>query len=109
LPLLERIRIELFIPDLPDNIYKNILEELGDELSYSFGGCSVVVASGKYRSEFGEIIPDRINILFTDTPFLWDKDRLIIEQYAERLKHVVATALSQEEAILITVNRIYHV
>jgi hypothetical protein len=108
LPLLERIRIEIYIPDLPDIVYKNILEELGDELSYSFGGCSVVAASGKYRSDFGSIIPDRVNILFTDTPFHWDRDRLIVELYAERLKEIVTTALSKEEAILITVSPIYH-
>jgi hypothetical protein len=33
LPLSEKIRVEIFVPDLPDPIYGRILEEFGDELS----------------------------------------------------------------------------
>ena len=69
MPLSEKVRIELFIPDLPDPIYFNLLERLGDELSYAFRGCTVVPASGKYRSESELIMSDKINILFTDTAF----------------------------------------
>jgi hypothetical protein len=54
-------------------------------------------------------LPDKINILFTDTPFNWDKDRLIIEQYTTGLRQVVQQVLSSEEAILIAVYRIYHI
>lgn len=50
MPLLEKVRIELFIPDLPDPIYGRLVEELGDELSYAFGGCTVTPTQGKYRS-----------------------------------------------------------
>ncbi|HSO74255.1 MAG TPA: hypothetical protein VLU47_05410, partial [Blastocatellia bacterium] len=46
LPLSEKVRIELFIPDLPDPLYFNLLERLGDEWSYAFRGCTVVPASG---------------------------------------------------------------
>jgi hypothetical protein len=62
LPLSEKVRIELFIPDLPDPIYSSILDRLGDELSYAFGGCTVVPALGKYRSQSGLILQDKINI-----------------------------------------------
>jgi len=62
LPLLEKVRIELFIPDLPDPIYGRLVEELGDELSYAFGGCTVTPTQGKYRSTAGFILPDKINI-----------------------------------------------
>jgi hypothetical protein len=109
LPLLEKVRIELFIPDLPDPIYGRLLEELGDELSYAFGGCTVAHTQGKYHSTSGSILPDKINILFTDTPFYWDKDRLLIEQYAGSLRQVVQQVLSSEEAILIAVYPVYHV
>ena len=93
MPLLEKVRIELFIPDLPALIYGR-LEELGDELSYAFGGCTVTSTQGKYRSTAGSILPDKINILFTDTPFYWDKDRLLIEQYTRGLRQVVQQVLS---------------
>ena len=38
MPLSEKVRIEIFIPDLPDPIYGNILEQLGNELTYAYGG-----------------------------------------------------------------------
>lgn len=68
MPLLEKVRIEVFIPDLPDPIYNRLLEELGDELTYAFGGCTVIQTAGKYRSASGLILPDNVNVLFTDTP-----------------------------------------
>ena len=109
MPLLEKIRIELFIPDLPDPIYSRLLKELGDELSYAFGGCTVTPTQGKYRSTAGFILPDKINILFTDTPFSWDKDRLLLEQYTAALRQVVQRVLRNEEAILIAVYPVYHI
>jgi hypothetical protein len=109
LPLSEKIRIEIFIPDLPDPVYGRLLEELGDKLSYSFGGRTVTPVLGKYRSATGRILPDKINILFTDAPFQWKKDRKTVEWYAEELRDVVRRALAQEEAVLIAVHPIYHV
>ena len=109
MPLLEKVRIELFIPDLPAPIYSRLLEELGDELSYAFGGCTVIPTQGKYRSTAGSILPDKINILFTDTPFLWEKDRLLLEQYTTALQQVVQQVLSKEEAIMIAVYPVYHI
>ena len=85
------------------------MDELGDELSYAFGGCTVTSTQGKYRSTAGFIVPDKINILFTDTPFYWDKDRLLIEQYISGLRQVVQQALSNEETILIAVHPVYHI
>ncbi len=109
MPLSEKVRIELFIPDLPDPIYGRLLEALGDELSYAFGGATVTSSQGKYRSATGSILPDKISILFTDTPFYWEKDRLLIERYAGNLRQVVARALNGEEAILIAVYSVYHI
>lgn len=85
------------------------MEELGDELSYTFGGCTVTSTQGKYRSTAGSILPDKINILFTDTPFLWEKDRLLLEQYTTALQQVVQQVLRNEETILISVYPVYHI
>jgi hypothetical protein len=90
LPLSEKVRIEIFIPDLPDPVYSSILEELGNELTYAYGGCTVLATNGKYRSLDGLILPDQIPILFSDTPFLCD--RLIVELYTERIRTVVKRA-----------------
>ena len=109
MPLSEKVRIEIFIPDLPDPTYSRILEEFGDELSYAFGGCTITPSSGKYHSASGLILPDKISILFTDTPFEWEKDRAVLTQYAEGLRDVIQRALEGEEAILISVHPVYHV
>jgi hypothetical protein len=108
LPLSEKVRIELFIPDLPDPIYSNVLDRLGDELSYAFGGCTVVPALGKYRSQSGLILPDKINILFTDTAFDWRKDQEVIGRYADELQDAVRRALENEEAILVAAYEVTH-
>ena len=47
--------------------------------------------------------------LFTDTPFDWNRDRLLIEQYAEGIQYVVQKTLSGEEAILVAVYPVYHI
>ena len=108
MPLSEKIRIEIFIPDLPDPIYDRILDEFGDELSYAFGGCTIASTSGKYRADSGVILPDRINILFTDAPFEWEKDRDLVERYAEGLRDIIEQTLKEEEAIPISVYPVYH-
>jgi hypothetical protein len=108
LPLSEKVRVEVFIPDLPDPVYKRILERLGDELTYAFGGCTVQPAFGKYRSASGSIVPDRINVLFTDAPLRLREDRRHIERYARGLQDAVAQALGEEEAILVAVHRVLH-
>ncbi len=108
MPLSERVRVELFIPDLPDPVYDLLLEELGDELSYAFGGCTVAPAFGKYRSSSGAILPDKVNVLFTDAPFHWKEDRRVIERYVREIQDAMEQALEQEESVLIAVHRVFH-
>lgn len=103
MPLSEKVRIEIFIPDLPDPIYNSLLEELADELSYAFGGCTVSHTSGKYRSDSGVILPDNVNLLFTDTPFDWGKDRKVeemIDRVASQKLEVEATSNVPDESRL---------
>lgn len=108
MPLSEKVRIEIFIPDLPEHSYGSILDQLGNELTYAFGGCTILEASGKYLSSENQILSNRVNLLFSDTAFSWARDRLTIELYAERLRLVVQRALSQEESILVAIHPVYH-
>ena len=108
MPLSEKVRIEIFIPDLPDPAYVSILEELGNELTYAFGGCTLIATSGKYRSSDRLIFPDKVQLPFSDTPFFWTPDRLLVELYAERIRSVVKRALSREESILVVAYPVYH-
>jgi hypothetical protein len=108
LPLSEKVRIEIFIPDLPDPANGSIIEQFGNELTYAFGGCTIVEAAGKYLSYENQIVGDRVKVLFSDTTFLWTRDRLALELYADRLRLVVHRAISQEESILVAVHPVYH-
>ena len=108
MPLLGKVRIEIFIPDLPDPFYGSILEELGNELAFAYGGCSIVSTNGKFRSYDGVILPDKVNLLFSDTPFLWERDRLVVEYHAERIRRAVKKALVKEESVLVAAYPVYH-
>jgi hypothetical protein len=66
LPLSEKVRIEIFIPDPPDVSYRVLRQEIASELSYAFGGCTEISAQGKYCSPPGRMISDNIRILFSD-------------------------------------------
>jgi hypothetical protein len=108
LPLSEKIRIEIFIPDPSDKAYRNLLDELAAELSYAFGGCTEVPASGKYRSLDGSIFSDQLNILFSDAPILWERDLLVLGKYVDSVKRAAHLALAREEAILVSVYPVCH-
>ena len=67
MPLLERVRVEVYVPDLPAASYRNLLLSLEDEFTYAFGGCTIVRGlDGNYLSQAGVKTPDRINLLYTD-------------------------------------------
>jgi hypothetical protein len=108
LPLSEKVRIEIFIPNSFDVAYRDLLEELATELSYAFGGCTQIAALGKYRSFDGLIFPDQINILFCDIPLLWKRDRLTLGQYIDWVKHAAERTLEREEVVLISVYPVCH-
>ena len=42
MPLSEKARIEVYLPDLPRRAYQDLLASLEREFSYSFGGCTTV-------------------------------------------------------------------
>ena len=108
MPLSEKVRIEIFIPDSLDIAYRDLLEELGTELSYAFGGCTQIAALGKYRSLDGLIFPDQINILFSDIPLLLERDQLTLAQYVAWVKQAAERALEREEVVLISAYPVCH-
>jgi hypothetical protein len=108
LSLSEKVRIEIFIPDSLDNVHRNLIEELATEFSYAFGGCTDVSAAGNYHSSDGLIISDKIHILFSDAPLQWERDRLALEHYVDRVKSAAERALELEEVVLISVFSVCH-
>ena len=108
MPLSEKVRIEIFIPDLPDPAYRHLLEELAGELTYAFGGCTLLSATGKYRSSEALILSDKICILFSDAQLWWERDRVALKRYVDWLKRAAQRALEREEAVLVSVYSVCH-
>lgn len=108
MPLLERTRVEVYLPDLPSPEYQNLLRSFEEEFTYAFGGASIVRGlEGSYLSESGERIPDRINLLYSDAPLALSTDFANLAAYVRKLRRAAMEALS-EEAVLISVEQVYH-
>jgi hypothetical protein len=108
LPLLERVRIEVYIPDLPSSEYQNLLRSLAEEFTYAFGGSSVLRGlEGSYLSVTGVRIPDRINLIYSDVPLALSTDYTSVAAYAGELKRAAMEVLP-EEAVLVSVEQVYH-
>ena len=108
MPLSEKARIEVYLPDLPRAAYQDLLSELAQEFTYTFGGCTIVRRlDGSYLSQAGSQIQDHINLIYTDTPYSFAENFKIISTYADELKAATFVAL-EEEAVLIVVGTVYH-
>jgi hypothetical protein len=108
LPLLERARVEVYVPDLPAPQYNNLLLSFEEEFTYAFGGCTIErVLEGSYLSRAGSKTPDRINLVYTDLPVPVSTNFETAARYAEELKRAAFDVLD-EEAILVAVGQIYH-
>ena len=108
MPLSEKARIEVYLPDLPRAAYQDLLGALTQEFTYAFGGCTIISGlDGSYLSTAGSPIQDRINLIYTDTPYPFAEHFETISTYAEKLKDAAFAAL-QEEANLIAVSKIYY-
>lgn len=108
MPLLERTRVEIYLPDLPTAAYQKLLEAFDTEFTYSFSGCTTNRGlEGSYLSHAGIKTPDRINLIYTDIPVALSTNFELIAAYAEELKRAAFEALS-EEAVLVVITQVYH-
>ena len=108
MPLLERARVEVYVPDLSAPHYRNLLFSFEEEFTYAFGGCTIVRGlDGGYLSRAGEKTPDRINLIYTDLPVALSTNFESAARYADELKQAACEALS-EETVLVAVDQIYH-
>jgi hypothetical protein len=108
LPLSAKGRIEVYLPDLLKPSYQNLLQAFDNEFTYTFGGCTIVRGlDGSYLSNFGERIPDRINLIYTDTPYSFQENADLLSSYTDEIRKAAFDALD-EEAILVVVLQVYH-
>lgn len=107
-----RIRLEFYLPERAERTrYRVAREWLIRELTYSQGGTSRVEdLSGTYLSGEGQVITDRVSLVWCDTIFSWNsrRERAELLAYAAQLKRFLEMHLVEEEAILIAVVPVYH-
>ena len=108
MPLLERARVEVYVPDLPTPHYRYLLLSFEEEFTYAFGGCTIVRGlEGSFLSSAGFKTPDRINLIYTDVPLALSTNFESAARYADELKRAAFEVLS-EETVLVTAGQIYH-
>ncbi len=108
MPLSEKARVEVYLPDLPRPAYRRLLERLDVEFAHTFGGCTIVRGiDGSYLSRKGWAVSDRINLIYTDTPYTFRDNFGILSRYGEALRLAVHQAL-EEEAVLVAMFGVYH-
>ncbi len=108
MPLSARARVEVYIPDLQSPAYQALLRTFADEFATVFGGCTIKRdIDGRYLSQFGQIIADRINLIYPDTTFDIQENFSAISDYADKLRKAAFDGL-EEEAVLVAVLQTYH-
>ena len=108
MPLSEKARIEVYIPDLPQPTYQNLLNALAQECTATFGGATIIRGlDGSYLSRLGVRIQDLAHLIYTDTPFAFAENFASISRYTDALREAAFEALT-EEAILVVAFQMYH-
>ena len=64
MPLSEKARIEVYVPDLPQETYQNLLDALAQEFTYTFDGSTIMRGlDGRYLSTHGLQVQDRVHLI----------------------------------------------
>jgi hypothetical protein len=105
LPLSKRARIEIYLPAVKNKCLQKAFEQ---EFLQVFGGCTVIEnIKGLYLSSDEKTDADKINLVYADTPFDFEKNFKAISNYVDELREAALQA-TEEESILIVVHEIYH-
>ena len=109
MPLSAKARIEVYLPDHLSLASQELLIAFNPEFTHTFGGATLWRGlDGSYLAQNGQTIRDRINILYTDTPFALEENVDEVSAYMAKLRQAVLDAL-QEEAVLVVALPVYHV
>lgn len=108
MPLLKRARVEIYLPDGNKPRFRRLQQAIEQEFVYTFGGCTVIKnTKGLYLNSDRKPDADRINLVYADAPFDFDKHFKALSLYTDQLREAVHEA-SGEESVLILVHEIYH-
>jgi PII-like signaling protein len=109
LPLLEKVRIEIYVPERREARYQNLLEAIADEFTEAFGGATVQRGfEGRYLSDSGDKETEPMNLIYSDLPLNFGEHQREISRYLDEIKEAAHEVLN-EESILVTARTIFHV
>jgi hypothetical protein len=98
----------VYLPDVPQPAYRDLLDTFEREFTFTFGGCTTIRGlEGSYLSRAGMPIRDRVNLIYTDTPFEFESNLTKLSRYTDELQTAAFEALS-EEAVLVTAAKVHH-
>jgi hypothetical protein len=108
LPLSAKARIEVYLPDLLTLASQELLITFNEEFTHTFGGATLLRGlDGSYIAQSGETVRDRINLIYTDTPFSLEENAAQLGVYMDKLRQAVHDAL-EEESVLVVALPTYH-
>jgi hypothetical protein len=108
LPLSKRARIEIYLPDRKKASYRRLHRAFEQEFLNTFGGCTIIKdIKGLYLDSDGKQDIDRIDLIYADTPFDFDKNLKALSRYTDEIRKAAVEA-TEEESILVVVHAIYH-
>lgn len=102
MPLSARARVELYLPERNEQIYKDLLEAVVSEFTEVFGGCTVAKADGSYQYDDGRTVTEKVLVVYTDTDLDFQENVGALDEYAEKLRLDVFKALDEEEILIVT-------
>ena len=108
MPLSKRARIEIYLPDRKKANYRRLHRAIEQEFLSTFGGCTVIKdIKGLYLGSDGKPDFDRIDLIYADTPFDFDKNFKALSEYTDEIRKATVEA-TEEESVLVVVHGIYH-
>lgn len=105
------IRVEVYIPIRYEPAYHASLTWVIKEFTRIHGGCTVNEnVAGYYFSQAGEVIDDRVDVVYSDFSLNWNKrtERAEALDYCTKLKRFLIENLLEEE-IFISAYPVSHV
>ena len=97
----KRFRAEVYLPVQPTIAYHEARGQLITEFSYGFGGCTVSdELEGWYLSQREDLTPDRITLIWSDTPPIDRKQERVVRLWLETWKLILIQDLNQEDVLI---------
>lgn len=98
-----KIRVEVYVAIRFEPAYKETLTWVIEEFTELRSGCTVNEnSSGYYLSKRGEVVNDRVSVVYSDFPMNWHKqaDRVDVVYYCSTLRNFLLENLWEEEILI---------